>query len=250
MAHDYWLEPGNFTPSKGDLLVFHLYVGDQFEAELERPLQKSITRRFDLLTPQGTTDLLKQTTDGSLPVLSSRVDFVGQALIAMERDFVHIELSDSVFSEYLKHEDLLHIDTLRQKIGKKQTEIERYARFIKALIQVGEAGEGALYKTILGSMLEVVLLQNPYLLRAGDSIEVQVLFEGNPLGGQPVSAFVRDPSGGVSAFKARTDSTGIARFPLVSEGIWLLRLVHLVPCQKCESVDWESFWASYIFELR
>ena len=49
--------------------------------------------------------------------------------------------------------------------------------------------------------------------------------------------------------EAHTDARGIARFKLEAEGLWLIRLVHLLPCQECPDVDWESYWASYTFEL-
>ena len=56
----------------------------------------------------------------------------------------------------------------------------------------------------------------------------------------------------VSEAKARTDARGIARFKLDRKGAWLVRLVHLLACPDpadCDDADWQSYWASYTFEL-
>ncbi|MFQ5823383.1 MAG: DUF4198 domain-containing protein [bacterium] len=249
-SHDYWLLPEKFIISKGDSLIVHLFVGDEFEPELERPLQKYITKRFELLTSHGSFDLLSEFPDSTMPILSKKIEFEGYALLNLERDFAYIELSNSQFSDYLKHEDLLEVEKLREKSGKRSKERERYARFIKSFVKIGEAKESDLYRKILGQKLEIVLLQNPSASKSGDVIEAQILFEGKPLINKIVMAYNKDMTGKVSKIKAKTDSRGIAKFKLEGEGFWIIRLVHLIPCDNCEKVDWESFWASYSFELQ
>ena len=85
-------------------------------------------------------------------------------------------------------------------------------------------------------------------------MEVQVLFNGKPLHDQLVMAFNRAGEGPIAKSKARTNENGIARFTLDQRGIWLLRLVHLLPCSDrfegdCDDVDWESYWTSFSFSL-
>jgi uncharacterized GH25 family protein len=247
-SHDYWLHPEKFTISSGETLVVHLFVGDGFVSELERPLQKFITKRFELITKDRVVDLLDELPDSVKPVLKRKVNFDGLALIAMERDFAYIELPDSIFSEYLKHEELLDIEKLREKIGRRKVERERYARFIKSLVKIGDGVDGDVYKKIIGHKLEIVPLQNPYELGPGDEIEVMILFDGKPLKDKVVMAYNRYDSNKIGRFRSRTDSAGIARFKLEG-GIWLIRLVHLIPCYDCKEVNWESFWASFTFEI-
>ncbi len=108
---------------------------------------------------------------------------------------------------------------------------------------------------MVGQRLEILLLQNPYLLDPGDDIEVQVLFDGEPLHDKLVKAFHKTGRGVVTKSKARTNQDGIARFRLDEAGPWLIRLVHMLPCAELADLDceedayWESHWASYSFAL-
>ena len=170
----------------------------------------------------------------------------------MEHDFVYDEFSTEKFLEYLKHEEL--VEKFRDQLGRRPVQNERYARSLKCLVQVGKVTEGDLYKRVLGQKIEILLLQNPSLLDPGDDLEVKVLFNSKPLRDQLVIAFNRDGKRPVSKSKARTNTDGIARFTLDKRGVWLFRLVHLLPCADssdadCSDVDWESYWSSYIFKL-
>ena len=135
-------------------------------------------------------------------------------------------------------------------MGSRPNQRERYRRHLKTLVQVGAPGKDDLHRRRLGQALEIVLLQNPYQLDPGATLQVQVLFQGNPLSDALVKAYNRDAGGSVIKAKARTDAQGIARFKLNHKGFWLLRLVHLQPCRgDCRFADWESNWASYSFGL-
>ena len=139
-------------------------------------------------------------------------------------------------------------------MGSRPVQSEGYSRFLKSLVQVGEAGGAELHKRVLGQTLEILLLQNPYRLDPGDPLEVKVLFEGKPLPGQSLKAFSNDRKGRISSHQFRTGPDGVGRFTLDRAGLWLVRLVRLTPCSEhssvdCEDADWESYWASYTFEL-
>jgi len=248
LAHDYWLQPNRFIISRGDTLIVHLYVGDKLLREIEREFQKDMTLKFEILTDSKSFNLLNEIQDKMLPVLKKKVDFEGLALIVMERDFAYIKLNQKEFSEYLKHEELDEVEKLRKKLPVREFEREKYRRYIKSLIMVGSDPDGEVYKKILGQKLEIVLLSNPYRLKSSDSIEAQVLFEGRPLVNKVVMAYnVYD--GKFFEYKARTDENGKVKFQVKNPGLWLIRLVHLLPCENCQDVDWESFWASFSFEI-
>jgi uncharacterized GH25 family protein len=248
-SHDYWLYPERFVYTKGDTLVVRLLVGDQLNPELERPLQREITKRFDLLTPNGTVDLFAELPDSTFPVLTRKLDFEGLALLTMERDFVYTEMSDEQFSESLVYEEMDDVIKLREQIGRRDVERKRYDRSIKALIKVGDSAEGDLYKKVLGQKVEIVLLQNPFLLNPGDELEVQILFKGKPLADKLVRAYNDDGAGSVTKATAKTDERGIARFTLDRKGFWLIRLSHIWPCSECPKADWENHYSTYSFVL-
>ncbi len=246
LAHDYWLQPNKFVFSKNGTLIVHLYVGDKLTKELEREFQKNMTLRFEILTNSKNLNLLSELQDKALPVLKRKIDFEGLALIAMDRDYAYIKLNQNEFAEYLKHEEMSEIEELRKKLPPREFERERYSRYIKSLIAVGDNFDGDIYKKVLGQKLEIVLLNNPYKLKPGDSVKAKILFRGKPLSGKTVMAYnVYD--GKLFEYKAKTDENGEVKFKVEYSGFWLIRLVHLLPCERCEDVDWESFWASFSF---
>lgn len=257
-SHDVWLFPNQFILMRGDTLVIHQLAGTELDTEHDLPLLRTMTPRFELITPNGTIDLLAGLPDireqpEVKPVLKRKLDFDGLALVTMEHAFIWEEFSREQFRENLEHEEF-DLGEFEPHMGERPTQTERYARTLKCLVQVGSVTEGDLHTRVLGQKLEILLLENPYLLDPGDELDVQVLFEGEPLRDQLVKAYSREAGGSVSKERARTDENGIATFKLDRAGSWLIRLVHMLPCAEhpdvdCEEVDWESYWTSYSFEL-
>ena len=253
-AHDCWLFPERFILEPGDRLVVRQRFGHDLHIDVELPLDKDETDRFELVTSSGAIDLLEEAPERIhprlSPLLARSVDFEGAALLVMDHDFDHIEMSSRAFSAHLQHEELTDIQELRAKSEPRIVERERYMRCMKSLIQVGEEAAGELYKKVVGQRLEIVLLQNPYTLAPDDHLDVRIVFDGEPLAGKAVWA--QNGSDGhldVEA-KAITDPSGIARFQLTAPGFWLVRLVYTLPCNDCPDDDWQSFWASFSFELQ
>jgi hypothetical protein len=80
-------------------------------------------------------------------------------------------------------------------------------------------------------------------------MRAQVLFDDGPLDGRVVTAYWCSSDGIVSTHRSKTDIQGVASFPVEGSGPWLLKLVHLIPCDLCEGVDWESHWAAFSYFL-
>ena len=255
-SHDMWLLPDRFVLEERETLVVRQFVGTELNSGEELPLLRRMTRRFELVTPEGRIDLLaalppERQRPFIQPILSRRLDRRGPVLLAMEHYFIDSEFPRAQFLEYVREEGL---DVHPPERAGRTVERERYARSLKSLVQVGGPPSGDLYRRVVGLPLEIVLLQNPYALNPGDTLDVQVLFEGRPLAGRQVTALNRQGQGAVSALKARTNAEGVARFRLDRAGLWLVRLVHMLPCTgrpaaDCEVVDWESHWASFSFQL-
>lgn len=259
-AHDIWLAPDRFVLERGDTLVVHQLAGTELDPEHDLPLYRRMTARFELITPDGTVDVLAELPDERTlpevrPVLERKLDFDGLALVRMEHDPIYTAWSREDFLEYLEHEDF-ELRHYEPHMGRGGKESERYARSLKALVQVGRVTEGDdLYGRVLGQRLEIVLLHNPYFLDQGDELEARVLFEGRALANRGVMAFNADERGGVTKLRARTNADGVVRFRLDRPGLWLIRLVHLLPCDERPDLDcgdsyWESYWASYSFQLQ
>jgi uncharacterized GH25 family protein len=136
----------------------------------------------------------------------------------------------------------------RRKVGDDKKEgRERYGRYIKCLLQVGDAKDDTCTR-VLGQRLEIVPKRNPYKFKAGDALTVRVLFEGKPLAGAKL--FAHHQAGDkVTTKTVRTGKDGTATIKLDKAGSWLLRLVHMRPCTGDADADWESFWAACSFGL-
>lgn len=257
-SHDIWLSPNQFVLMKGDTLVIRQFAGTELDTEHDLPLLRTMTPRFELITPDDTIDLIAELPDirerpEVKPVLKRKLDFEGLALVTMEHAFIWEEWSREQFMENLEHEEF-DLAEFEPHMGARATQTERYARTLKCLVRVGSVMQGNLHKRVMGQKLEILLLENPYLLDPGDVLHVQVLFEGSPLGDQLVKAYARDTRGSVTKLRARTDENGVAGFTLERAGSWLIRLVYMLPCGErpdidCDDVHWESYWTSYSFEL-
>ncbi len=245
-SHEYILLAYKFIVQTGEKLEVHLFVADGFNVEMERPLQKSITKNFVLISENGKTDLLSSGSEGQLPVVDKVVDFKGLGLLHLERDFAFITLENEKFKAYLKED---HIENIQIDEVNKKEQKERYTRFIKALVQSNPIPGDTLYKTRVGQRFEILPLQNPYILKSGDKLQVQVFFDGEPLAGKMITARNRTGNKPASVQNSRTNGKGICSFTLNREGDWFVHATHMLPSPKDAETDWDSYWASYSFGM-
>lgn len=247
LAHEYVLLAHTYRLQKGDSLELHLFVADGFNVQLERPLQKSITRKFELISENGVTDLLTAGKDQSFPLLHHPVNFEGLGLIHMERDYARISLTTNKFREYLKEDHLDNIIIPKGSEDKPQR--ERYSRYLKSLVVSGTSKGSELYKKIVGQNFEIILLQDPYLLHKGNSLQAKIFFKGKPLANKVVTARNRIGSEVVITSTAKTNFLGICTFKIVRKGEWFIHATQMIPCPDKADSDWESFWTSYSFQI-
>ncbi|MCY7351088.1 MAG: DUF4198 domain-containing protein [Cytophagaceae bacterium] len=250
-SHDYWFSAEKFILKKGDTLTLHLLVGDDLNAEEERVVQRYKTINYALHTAAGAENLLPAMQDSTLPILHKQLNFNGLGLISMERNFSRITLVDSMFHRYLIHEYQIDAMDTREKPGRKHArERERYARSLKVLVQVGQPNSAdRTFARRLGHRIEIIPGQNPYLMKPGNLLEAQLLFEGKPMLKKVIMALHKEPDGKFTELITYTDEQGFARFKLPYRGAWVLRTTHLRPCQNCPDADWESFWTAFSFAI-
>lgn len=249
-AHDYWLEFQPLTPAAGEALALSLWVGEDFVAEAEKAMQQARTVALRHLSSMADEDLLPGTREGSTPLVQIRLEQPGGHLFALERDSSHIELRALKFNRYLKHEGLTAVFAERVRAGERLRRArERYNRYLKAFVQVGDAADGVSTRT-LGHKIELVPERDLAALRPGDKLGVQLRFEGKPLPGAKIEVFQRRARGAaVVAQAAVSDANGRVEVTIDKSGAWLIRTVHMRRCAGCTDADWESFWTSYSFAI-
>ena len=243
-AHDFWIEPSSFRPPPGSELAVSLRVGEHFRGD---PVPRADPRivRFVLASAAGDAPI------GGLPATDPagliNVGSPGFATIGYRSSRTPITLEAEKFEKYLADEGLDHV-LLARKTRSEQAKpgSEVYSRCAKSLIAVGGTGDTG-FDRALGFTLEVVAESNPLKLRAGQAMRARVLHEGKPLSGALVKAIaLQDPD---TTLTSRSGKDGRVALQLARKGVWLIKVVHMVPAPKETGVDWESLWASLTFEV-
>jgi uncharacterized GH25 family protein len=155
-------------------------------------------------------------------------------------------LEPAKFASYLKEEGLMGPLAAVEGVTTKSREM--YSKYAKTYVVAGKASGN--FAQPVGLKIEIVPLAEPSLVEAGGSLPVQVLFEGKPLADvQMALAVSADPrTKAVMGIAGRTDKDGKLSVKIPSAG--KIRL-HAVTMQRVEQAthDWESFWASFTFEV-
>jgi uncharacterized GH25 family protein len=247
-AHDYWIEPDDFSPPVGKAVAVRVFVGDRFKSEGERPFQKKPTVSLRLVSSGKTIDLAAAAQEGKTPMTDIICPQKGNYWVALERAPVAITLAADKFNRYLEDEGLAAIVAERRRTKEEgKPGRERYARSLKCLLRAGEASDET-WKRILGHRLEIVPLADPHAAPGG-MLKVRLLFEGKPLPNATLFALCKDGKK-VTQQRRTTTVDGSTEVRLAGKGTWLLRLVHMRRCTSRADADWESFWTSLTFELR
>ena len=197
---------------------------------------------FRLFSGGKDLDLKNLITDEALPIYNFPAQKNGNYLLALERNWSYIKLGAKEFEDYLREDGMDYIIAERDKSGERQTEgRERYSRFIKTLLQVGDK-QNSTFKKNTGLKLEIIPLENPYAKKIGDDLKFQVLFDGKPV-------FADNKDGEkFSQQKRITDKNGKFSIKLDNKGVWLVRLVFMQRCaNRCAEADWESFRGAFSF---
>lgn len=130
-----------------------------------------------------------------------------------------------------------------------------YLKFAKALVLVSAPGAEKLagYDRVLGYRLELVPQANPFTLKPGDVLPVQVLFEGKPVGaGVEVDIISGEfpMTKGMELPAYKTDERGVAQVKLERAGAQSLGADHVVsPSLDPQLADEDNYASSLSFVL-
>jgi uncharacterized GH25 family protein len=126
---------------------------------------------------------------------------------------------------------------LPKRKASRVVEANRAFSYSKALMAWGDG-----LRNPLGSaQLDIVLTRNPYELKAGDSLPIQVFYQGKPVPGVEIEG--RDHQ-----VVATTDNDGIAKVR-VRQGWQLISASHKAPIKDDPDADSLSLTATLTFEV-
>jgi uncharacterized GH25 family protein len=243
-AHDFWIEPSSFRPQTGARVAVRLRVGEGLRGD-PVPRDPGQIERFVTAGPEGEAGV--PGVPGGEPAGWVSPASPGLRWIVYDSGHSSLALGAAKFERYLGQEGLERIRRLRASRGQSGVPArEIYSRCAKSLLAVGDRA-GAGFDRVLGLELELVPEKNPYLLKAGETLPVRLLYHGKPLEGALVTAL---PQGAPDArVSSRSDRRGHADLRLDRPGLWLVKAVHMVSAPAGSGADWESLWASLTFEL-
>ncbi len=246
-GHDLYLMPEQFMlPAAGPLRVV-FQNGDAFP-EGSSNVKPERLRNTRAAMKSGSSNFEGITAEAKRTVASVRVAGEGVAILTAQTIPNFIELAPAKFTSYLKHENLTHVIEWRQQHGETaKPGRELYSKYVKSLVQVGKSDGYFREKT--GLTIEIVPEVDPYSLRPGGELPVQVLFRGKPAANLAVEAAWLEKGKSVVRTVGRTDGEGRLKIPVKAAGPHRLHAIAMERCADAKAADWESFWASLTFAI-
>lgn len=240
-AHEFWLEVVDFRPKASASVPVVFRNGQNFLGD-SYPYLRHGARRFSVIDKRGERRI--KAIEGDDPAAEATFPTPGLAIVVYQgapEDLVYESFAK--FEESVRYEGLDRIVDAHRQAGKPEAQIkERYARCAKALVKVGD-GQGS--DKAVGLPLEIVAGANPYGLKAGEGLPVQVLYAGKPLPAAVIKIFNRsDPQ---SPRSINADAAGRAVIELPNTGAYMVHAVHMLEPAPGEKAHWSSLWASLTF---
>lgn len=258
-ADDFWLVPDIFRLAVGDTLVLRGQTSSRFPTSRVAVTPDRIVRATRL-SAEDEARLTGFSVAGPSLLLRDRPARTGQYVIAVEVAPRALRESAAGFRRYLELEGATAAVARVEREGLlrgRDSVTRRYAKYAKALVEVGVGGAAA-FARVANHPLEFVLLRDPRSLRPGDSVTVELRFRGALLVGAPVHAdhapFDTPRVGGadghgVAGFAAVTDARGRFVVPIAADGLWNVRAVHVVEAASGSGADWDTHWSSLTFAV-
>ncbi len=189
------------------------------------------------------------TKDETTAFLNLTTGAAGTYVVGLSTKSREIALEAADFNEYLREDGLPDTLEERRKTGELEKDAkERYAKHVKAILQVGK-NQTDDYKTILGYPVELVPQQNPYKLKKGDTIGILCLKDGKPLAGQVVLAGREESGKIIVAPELRSDKNGIVKLRLDGAGKWYVKFINMTKVDD-PNLNYESKWTTLTFEMK
>ena len=125
-------------------------------------------------------------------VLNFKTGEAGTYVAGVSSKSNSIKMSAKDFNEYLKHDGVLDMLEWRtQNKAMDKPAVEKHSKHVKAIFQVDDKKTDD-WKTPLGYPIEFIPLSNPYDLAVGQTLQVKLLKNGQPLVNQLVYAGVAE----------------------------------------------------------
>jgi uncharacterized GH25 family protein len=244
-SHEFWLEPMKFKIKAGETLTVGYLVGENFTGQAW-DVSKGVEdmRLFENGAMLDIKSNVPTVKGGKLKITIAKE---GTKIITMKSKASFIELDAQKFNDYLTENGLEEIYDCRVKNGQENLGAkESYAQYAKLIVQVGDKLDDT-WKKRVGHRLEIMPDQNPGHVKSGDYMGCRVFYEGKPVPHILVKVWGH-VGNKIFLQNIYSEDDGSIKFPISASGPWLVSTVKMVKSKKPEA-DWESSWASLVFNV-
>lgn len=254
-AHDFWLVPDAFRVAAGESVQVRGQTSSKFPTS-ESAVALDRVADAQLIGAAGSERITELSHSGTSLLLRHRPATPGQRIVAVTLRPRSVRESSASFRRYLELEGapeaLRRIDQEGLLRGRDSL-TRRYAKYAKTLVEVGSGGPRA-FSRVASHPLEFVPARDPGALRAGDTIDIRLLYRGQPLRKAQVHAGAA-PGGNADLASTSaeadvhlvTDGEGRLRLRLTRDGLWNVRTIHVVKAEANSGADWDTHWATLVF---
>lgn len=244
-AHDFWIEPSRFVVQPRDSVSLYLREGENLVGN-SLPYVTDWFREYSRSDARGRAPVTAELGDNPAVI---EIRSSGTTLLGYWSTPNFVALKPAKFESYLRQEGLEHVLAQRAQLGESDKEArENFVRCAKTYLTTNRDALSTALKAPLGFTLELMPPDNLYALAPGERLDLRLLYLGKPLAGALVTAFRQ--AAPEDKVQLRSDAQGRAALRLSASGIWLIKAVHMVRLENHPKADWESYWASLLFELR
>ncbi len=246
-AHEFWIDPHDFSIAVDEPLIADLLVGQNFAGSTLSYIERNFTR-FDLAIGDTITPV-----DGRLgdkPAIQITDHPEGLAIVIHETSDSFLTYDDwDRFVGFVEHKDFTEVLDRHAARGLPLTGFsEFYSRHVKSLIAIGD-GAGA--DRAFGLRTEFVALANPYTDDLSGGFPVLLLLDGAPRVDVQVELWDRAPTGAVTVTIHRTDASGHTLLPVTPGHTYMVDAVTMLEIEPetPRNAVWQSLWAALTFAV-
>ena len=241
-AHDTWLLPDRWRVAVGEAQGFTLTSGMAFPAPETAVKADRLAARSLRLAGQTTT-LDLGASDRALH-LSARAQGEGVAVVWIATRERSLTLTPTQVDEYLAEIGATETVGPEWKKSGQTAWRETYVKLAKTFVRVGGADDRSWAEPV-GLALELVPTSDPTRLKAGETLGLDLVWNGHPL---PDFAVGVVPSARAKARLLRTDAEGRLSVTLDQSGSWMLRVTHIRPSEARKG-EWDSAFTTLTLEV-
>ncbi|SEW09840.1 Uncharacterized conserved protein, contains GH25 family domain [Cognatiyoonia koreensis] len=244
LAHEFWIEPGDYTIGVQTMIQGDLVNGQDFQGGRQPYLTQRFVR-FQMfsdgrLAPVGGRN-------GDNPAVN--VAPLGEGLHVLSYQSTPATLdyeSWEKFQNFIDHKGFGDVRTRHDARGLPDSGfVEVYTRYSKSLVGVGSAG-GSDVRT--GLETEIVAMTNPYTDSLSSGMQFQLFYGNAPRANARFEVFEKAPNGAVNVTFYQTDGNGRVAVPVKSGHSYMADAVVLREPSAALAANtgavWETLWAN------